>query len=154
METHYTWKTKLFSRRFDIYDYDVQTGWLEKERWSRKALGEINGFKVMFFTKGFFKQTAQIINAQDDTEIGEIAFNFWRYRAAIKLNYKDYNFRFNNFFMTRWSIGSEDEVIINYQSKAFTGTIDSYSDNSILALSGLYIRNYFKRRQAHSAAAG
>ncbi len=153
METHYTWKTKLFSRKFDIYEYDRLIGWLDKERWSRRSVGEIKGFQLAFVTKGFFKQSTQIFNTQEDTEIGQVTFAHWKLRAAILLNGREYSFKFDNFFMTRWSISNENGVLINYHSRSFTGTIDSYSDNSILILAGLYIRNYFKRRQASSAAA-
>jgi|WetSurMetagenome_2_1015567.scaffolds.fasta_scaffold00906_12 hypothetical protein len=153
METHFTWKTKLFSRTFEIYEYDILVGKLEKERWSRRTSAEIKGFSLMYVTKGFFKQTALIINTQEDREIGRIAFNSWRFRANIQLNGREYNFRFDNFFMTRWTIANENDVTINYWSGAFKGTIDSSSDSSILALTGLYIRNYFKSRQASAAAA-
>jgi len=107
----------------------------------------------MFITKGFFKQTVQIISTQDETEIGQIAFNFWKRKAFIKLNGREYVFSFNNFFMTYWGISDENEELIKYHSKAFKGTIDSYSDNSVLVLTGLYVRNFFRRRQANSAAA-
>jgi hypothetical protein len=55
--------------------------------------------------------------------------------------------------MTRWSVSDINEVLINYHSSAFKGTIDSFSDNAVLILAGLFIRNYFKQRQAAAAAA-
>jgi hypothetical protein len=152
METHFTWRTKLFSRKFDIYENDRQAGYLEKEWWSRRSGGEINGFKIMFATKGFFKQTTRIINVQDEYELGYVEFNFWKFLATIHLNERDFYFRFNNFFNTSWSVGDINEVLINYHSKCLKGTIDSYSDNSVLIITGLYIRNFFRQRQAAVAA--
>lgn len=152
MELHFTWKTKLFSRKFEIYDSGTLAGSLEKERWSRKVSGEIHGFSIMFVTKGFFRQTTGIINRQDETETGRITFNYWKHKASIQLNYKDYDFGFDNFFMTRWRISNENGVIIKYHSSPMEGTIESFSDNSVLILTGLFIRNYFKRRQAAAAA--
>lgn len=148
MELHLTWKTRLFSRKFEIYDSDRLAGNLEKERWSRKVYSELNGFRILFVTKGFFRQTTSIIHSQDDTEAGSITFNYWKHRAEIQLNYKEYNFRFDNFFMTRWNISNENGVLVKYHSGIMKGTIDSWSDNSVLILAGFFIRNYFKQRQA------
>lgn len=152
METHYRWQTKLFSRKFDIYEYDSIVGTLEKERFSRKSVGEMKGFEIMFVAEGFFNRTGQILNNHDHTEIGQIEFNFWKHKAIIHLNEKDYTFSFKNFFMTRWSLNDENSTLIKFKSGAFKGIIDSWSDNPILLLAGFYIRNYFKQRQARAAA--
>ena len=42
MEKHYNWKTKLFSKKFEIYQHEILKGEIYKENWSRKVKGELN----------------------------------------------------------------------------------------------------------------
>ena len=153
METQYTWKTKMFSSKFDIYRYENLTSELKKEGFSRKTYGEMNSKKFLFLTKGFLKHQTQIINQADESIIGTISFNFWKSKSQISYNNKEYNWQFDNFWRTRWSLGNENGYLVRYQSHGFRGTIDSYTDDPVLVLAGFFIRNYYRQRQAESAAA-
>jgi len=37
METYFTWKTKLFSRKFEIYNYHNLSGEVTNKNWSKKS---------------------------------------------------------------------------------------------------------------------
>ena len=78
METQYTWRTKLFSNRFEIYSYDKIAGEIKKESWSRRVSGELNARKIVFETRGFFNYKTQIINTENNVEIGQINYQKWR----------------------------------------------------------------------------
>jgi hypothetical protein len=153
MEYHYTWKTKLFSRNFDIYTYETLTGTLKKEGWSRKTLGEMKGRKILFETKGFIKHETIIVNQTENTQIGSIRFNFWRSRSQINYNNREYSWQFDNFWRTRWSLSNENGYLVRYHSRGFKGTIDAYTEDVILILTGFFIRNYYKQRSSEAAAA-
>ena len=152
MEIQYNWKTKLFSKKFDIYQHEILKGELYKENWSRKVNGELNIRRVMFETKGIFKYETTIIDLQGEMTIGTIKFTNWKAKSTISYQNKDYKWQFDNFLRSKWSLSDENGVIIRYHSHAFTGIIVSYTRDEILILTGFFIRNFLKRRSAEIAA--
>jgi hypothetical protein len=153
METQLSWKTKLFRNRFEIYRDNILTGKLRKENWSWKVKGELNERKIMFETKGFFRHKTQIINLDDNYEIGQVNYHKWKAKSTIEYNNKEYKWQFDNFFRTRWSVSNENGVLIKYHSHGFYGTINSYTKDEIMILTGLFIRNFLKQKSAEIAAA-
>jgi hypothetical protein len=153
MEIQYNWKTKLFSKRFEIYQHEILKGDLYKENWSRKVNGELNIRKMAFETKGVFKPETTIIDLQGELPIGSIKYTSWKARATIFYQDKEYRWQFDNFLRSKWSISDQNGAIIRYHSKAFTGMIVSYTRDEILILAGFFIRNFLKQRSAEVAAA-
>lgn len=153
MITHFTWKTKLFSRKFEIYLYENLSGELKKEGLSRKLYGVMGEKKILFETKGFFKPETQITDHSDGSLIGTISYNFWKSRSQISYNQKKYSWQFDNFWRTKWSLGNENGYLVRYHVKGLKGTIDSYTDDAVLVLTGFFIRNYYGQRHAQAAAA-
>ncbi len=153
METQFIWKTKMFSRKFEIYKYENLVGELKKEGWSRKTPGEMNGRKLIFETKGFFRHETRIIDSANDSVIGTIDFSFWKTKSRITCQNKEYNWQFDNFLRNKWSLSNENGFLVRYHSHAFKGTIDSYTDDEVLILTGFFIRNYLKQKSAEASAA-
>ena len=152
METQYTWKTKLFSNRFEIYSYDKIAGEIKKEGWSRRVSGELNARKIVFETRGFFNYKTQIINTENNAEIGQINYQKWRAKSTIICDDKKYYWQFNNFFRTKWTLSNENGILVKYHSRGFKGFIISYSKDEILILTGFFIRNFMNQRSAEIAA--
>ena len=153
MVTQFTWETKLFSRKFEIYQYMKLVGELKKEGLSRKTTGEMNGKNYIFTTKGFFKHETMITEPDNDTVLATISFKALKSKATINYNEKEYRWQFDNFFHTKWSINNVNGPLIKYHSKNLKGTIDSYSDDELLVLAGFFIRNYEKQKSSEAAAA-
>jgi hypothetical protein len=153
METQYTWKAKLFSNKYEIFQNESLSGELSGSGWKRRSSGELKCKKIQFEVKGFFRHKYLIINPDDDTISGEVVFNTWRTKATITLHEKVYNFQFENFFHTKWSISNENGNLIKYESGFKNGAITSYTGDEILILTGLYIRDFLRQRAASTAAA-
>jgi hypothetical protein len=153
METQFKWKTKLFRTNYEISRYEEIAGELKNIGWKRKSAGELNGKKVLFEIKGFFDKDFLISNPDDNSLIGKIVFNTWRTKATITIHEKDYFWHYDNFFHSKWSISNENGNLVKYESHFKNGDINSYTDDSLLILTGLYIRDYLQQRAAASAAA-
>ncbi|MDP4222021.1 MAG: hypothetical protein Q8868_01800 [Bacteroidota bacterium] len=153
MELHLTWKTKAFRRTFEILKNEIKVGQLRKESFSRKTTGWFNTRKITFLTKGFFGNETTIIDSDTSGITGTISYYLWRCKSTITYNDKEYYWLYDNLFGTRWSLGNENGVLIRYHSRCFKGTIDSYTDDEVLILTGFFIRNYLKQRAAATAAA-
>jgi hypothetical protein len=153
MEMQLTWKTKFFSNEYEISQYQSIAGNLRNVGWKRKSAGELNGKKVLFEIKGFFDKEFLVFNPDDNSQIGNIVFNTWRTKATITILDKAYSWQYDNFFHSKWSITNENGNLIKYESHFKSGDINSYTNDEILILTGLYIRNYLQQRAAASAAA-
>jgi hypothetical protein len=153
MEIQYNWKTKLFSRKFDIYQNEILKGELFKENWSRNVIGELNIRRILFETRGFFKHETTIIDLQGELPTGTIKFLNWKAKSTISYQNREYKFQYDNFLRSKWSISDESGVIIRYHSNAFSGLIVSSTRDEILILTGFFIRNFLKQRSAKMAAA-
>lgn len=152
MEAHYTWKTKFFSSKFEIFRNDMKCGDLQKIAFSRKSIGEMNGRRFSFEMKKIFKPVVEIINLNNDSVIGNITIFPFKRSSVIKLGDKEYPWQFDNFWSTRWSISYEYGTLVKYYSKWLTGTIDSYTSEDVLILSGFFLRNFFRQRSSAVAA--
>lgn len=153
METHYKWKTKLFSNHFKIFSQEQQVGELRKEGFSRCVTGELNLKRVKFKTKGIFKFETDILNPESEILIGSIKFRNWKSVATIYYQDKELIWQSDNFLGSKWSIKNANGPLIKFHSHAFTGSIVAYTGDEILLLTGFYIRNYLKQRTARIAAA-
>ncbi len=153
MEIRYDWKTKLFSKKFEIYQNEQLKGELFKEGLSRKVTGELNTKRFQFETKGFFRTETTVTDLQRHVEVGKINYFIWKKSTIVLFKGMEYKWKFENFICSRWSLSDESRVLIKYHSNAFTGMIESYTTDEMLILSGFYIRNYLKQRSATIAAA-
>jgi len=153
MEIQFTWKTRLFSNRFEVFSNDTLAGELKKEGWSRKVAGELHNRKIMFETKGFFRQETTIIDMNDGSVLGQVKFHSWKSKSAVICRNKEYQWQFDNFFRSKWSLSNENGILIKYQSHGFKGEITSYVDDAVLILAGFFIRNFLKQKSAEIAAA-
>ena len=153
MEIRYDWKTKLFSKKFEIYQNEQLKGELFKEGLSRKVTGELNTKRFQFETKGFFRTETTVTDLQRHVEVGKINYFIWKKSTIVLFKGMEYKWKFENFICSRWSLSDESRVLIKYHSNAFTGMIESYTTDEMLILSGFYIRNYLKQSSATIAAA-
>ncbi len=152
METILNWKTKLFSKRYDIYNHTEQAGRLNKISWSKKVTGELNGREILFETKGFFRQETKIMDLHENSVIGSITYNSWKSRSVISYQDKEYNWQFENFWRTRWNLQNRNGVIIRYKSNRYRGTINSYTNEEVLILAGFFVRNLMNERASHATS--
>jgi hypothetical protein len=153
MEAHLTWKTKLFSKKYEIYRQDNLIGDLAKGGWARKINGEINVKKVIFVTIGFFKRETKIMDFDEISTLGTINYSPWKSKSTINYMNKEYKWQFDNFLRTKWSLGNENGPVIKYHSQGFRGIIDTYTDDEVLILTGFFIRNFQKQKSTEHAAA-
>jgi hypothetical protein len=153
METSYTWKTRFFSNKFEIFQYENPVGEINNRAFTRSASGTLNGKQFLFDIRGFFHQKTNILNASDESVLAEVKINSWKSKASIKYNGKEYIWEHDNFWNTKWNITNENGAIVKYHSLSSHGEITAYTTDEVLIIAGLFIKNYFRQRAATAAAA-
>jgi hypothetical protein len=152
MEANYTWSTRFFSRKYELFRNNIKTGELNKQAFSRKSSGEMNGKRFSFEMKKLFKPVAEIIDLNNDSVIGNITIFPFKRSSVIKLGEKEYSWQFDNFWGTRWSISNQYGTLVKYHSRRLSGTIDAYTAEEVLILAGFFLRNFFNQRSSIAAA--
>lgn len=152
METHLTWKTKFFSNNYQIFRTDMQAGELLNKAFSRIATGTLNGRKLIFDVHGLFRSDTKILD-ENEAVVAEVDISNWRSKATITYNGKEYTWQHENFWNTKWSVTNENGPLVKYHSRSAGGEIVSYTDDPVLIMAGLFIKNYFRQRAASAAAA-
>jgi hypothetical protein len=152
MEAHFTWKTRLFRNLYEIFENEQKIGELKSSGWKRRASAELKGKKLEFEIKGFFKREFLIMNPEDNSIAGTFSFSIWRTKATIVSNSRTYQWQNDNFFHTKWSISNENGNLVKYHSHFRFGEITSYTDDGLLILTGLFIKDYLQQSAAAAAA--
>jgi hypothetical protein len=143
MHSKIHWKKRPFTNSYSIYSNNHLVGKLNERTFSQTANGEIEDLKYLFKTSGFIKQHTKIIDRSQNKIIGEISFGPWMTKATLSVNSKNYYWRYDNFFNTKWRIFNAEGAEIKYTGSSTGGQIDSNTDDPILLLSGLFVKNYY-----------
>ena len=143
MKNNLTWSKGLFSSLYQIYSNGKQHGNLVDKPFSRTTKGMFNGKEYLFRNTGFFNQKTEIVDCSDNNVIGEIDYNSWRNKATVSVNGRTYNWKYDNLWNTRWSISDSNGKSIKFNSSTTKGHIDAYTDDGLLVLSGLFVKNFY-----------
>ncbi len=143
MDTKLSWKKGFFDSTYKIYSDGVIIGSLRDRTLSQSADAEFNGKEYTFKTKGFIKQSTQIIDCQSEKVIGEINYNNWMTKANLKILDKNINWKYDNIWNTKWSIFNSEGIQIDYSGSSTSGKIETNTNEGLLLLTGLFVTNYY-----------
>jgi len=143
MKKTLNWKKGLFSSCFEIHSKGVIVGRLKEKNWTNSAIGELNGKKYSFLTKGFLHKETQIVDNESNNILGKITYQTWGKKARIEIDNKVINWKFTNVWNTRWCLIDLNGKEINYKGSSSKGNIEFEEQNDLLLLTGLFITNYY-----------
>ncbi len=146
MQLNLKWEKKIISNLYLIYQNDKLIGNINKDIFSLKYNGELNGRSFLFIRKGFLNQQVLIIEQSNQRIVGEISLGSWLTKASILINNNTYNWKCKNFWSAKWSISDFKETQIQYSKSLSKGEIYSNTNNELLLLSGLYIAIYYRQQ--------
>lgn len=139
--TKVNWKKNIFSSKYKLFSQDKKVGELNSEKYGRISIGEINNKSFKFQKKSFFSSKIEIIDLSLNKVIGNIKFNKWSYKAKLNIKGKKFDWRYDNFWQTKWNISENDFSIIKFNKSTFKGEIKSKASNDLLLLCGLLIHS-------------
>jgi hypothetical protein len=138
----FTWTKGLFSGFYKIYSNGNFVGKVE-ESITKNSTGWFNGKDYIFRTHGFFNQNVEIIDCESNSVVGNIVYNNWMTKAALIIDGKSFNWKYDDFWNTRWSISASDGINTTFNGSATKGSIVTDQDDGLLILTGLFITNYY-----------
>lgn len=143
MKKNLTWSKGLFTSLYQIYSNGKQLGNLLDKPFSRTTKGTFNGKEYLFRNSGFFNQYTEIVDCSNNKVIGRIEYNNWRSKATLSVNGGKYHWKYDNLWSTQWSLSNSDGISVRFKSSTTKGQIDADTDDGLLVLSGLFIKNFY-----------
>jgi hypothetical protein len=138
-----SWKKGLFSSTYKLYDDNNKVGEFRQSAFSRSSVGNINGTQLTFKKKGVFSSETEVRDMNSNEFIGTIKFNSWGNKAEITVDQKKYQWKYDNFWSTRWRVSENQQPLITYKSSTTKGKIESSVDSDVLLLCGLFVHNHY-----------
>ena len=152
MKQNLNWKKAFFKTTIEIFNFSIPAGKLKPRIWTNSADGELNGKKFIFKTEGFFRRKTLVIDAAKNSQVALISFNSWRKTARIENSGKLINFKFINFWNTKWNLSDDNGILVSYKGNTIKGDIETNNQNDMLILSGLFIASYFRKHNGSAAS--
>lgn len=150
MRFKYTWKSNVLSNIYNLFRDGREVGHLKISASARNAKGVINGNEFVFNTKGIINQYTEITACTDNKLIGKIQYNSWLSKAEISANDKELNWKFNNTWNSEWSLYNAENMIHYTLDASTKGQIESNTEDELIVLCGLFIKNHFWQRSLTS----
>lgn len=138
-----SWKKGPFSSKYRLYDHNEELGDFRQPVFFGSPTGNMDGTRLRFKKKGIFSSETEITDLNSNECIGSVKFNAWGNKAEITLNNKKYDWKYDNFWNTKWSISENQHQLIRYKSSTSRGQIESLTDSRALLLCGLYVHNRY-----------
>ncbi len=163
-----SWVKEAFSREVHFIENGVEVGRLHRAVFERDVDASLHDVQLRFDVTGFITNSVNVHDLKADNRIiGKLTFHFCK-RAELTLDDGSvYSWKRHNMLMREWSMiregatDADDKEVVNYtRTRQFLTdhgdiTTDLASPEAeIIILTGLFIRNYFKRRRRAIAAAG
>jgi len=139
------WKSEIFSSTIIVSKKNKKIAFFTSELFSETTSLKIDEIKYNFFKKGIFSEKTLIFNTSTKEIIGEIVYESFKTKARIKLNDKNYIWKNENFWNSKWSLTDENGILTKYDSNFSGGQIESITNDYLLILTGLFTTNYYLR---------
>lgn len=143
MSTKLAWKKGLLSNTYQIHSGSEKIGELMSKYFRQNASGVLYGKQYRFETRGFFNQSSIIVDGETNIEIGTITYNTWHTKATITVFKKEYQWKYNNVWNTRWSLFENGNLKVDNSGTSLSGSIESNDNDALLILSSLFVTNYY-----------
>ncbi len=145
MEAILTWTKGLFESNYQIFSNGQIRNSLLFNTWKNEAQGIGINQNYYFRTSGFLNPTTQVFNQQQEL-IGTISYNSWQTKATINMNSgEQYMWNFTNGWYSKWAVGNFQGKQILFDSNSSSGVISTNTDDEVLLLIGLFIREFHSR---------
>ena len=139
---NYSWKTRYFSKTWNIYRNNRQVGSIEKPFFSRKSTAEINGKKYEFQDAGFAGLESEVIDAVENKAVGKVQFDANNGIGIIQItDEKNSTVELKSGWRSKLTLHNSTGLNILYDSSVsgLSGKIEANKDNDLKLLSGLYL---------------
>ncbi|QNR85860.1 hypothetical protein H9N25_05260 [Pedobacter riviphilus] len=147
MSKFINWKSNWLSGNFQLFADGVQKGMITFETWKSNAESMLEDKNYQFVNEGFWQSSTKVIDRKTGGVVAVITYDSWKSKALISLNTgEQYEWKSTGIWKSQWTVSNYKDAHIMYTSGNNSGAISSDTDNNLLIIAGLFIKQVYHKR--------
>ncbi|MEH3115882.1 hypothetical protein [Pedobacter terrae] len=141
------WNSDWFSGNFKLFVDGLQKGAITFGIWKGSAEGVFEDQNYQFVNEGFWQSSTKVIDRKTNEVVAVINYDCWKSKALISLNSgEQYEWKATGIWKSQWTVSNYKDEHIMYHSSSNSGSISSDTDNELLIIAGLFIKQAYNRQ--------
>ena len=146
------WKSNWFNSNFELFVDGIQKGSIKFIGWTSDAETAFEDKNYFFTNIGFWKSKTNVIDRKTNEIVASITYDSWKSKAIINMiSGEHYEWKPTSFWKSEWIVSNYKDANIVYSSSSKSGSITSDTNNSLLIIAGLFIKQIYTKRAAAMA---
>ncbi|WP_412469265.1 hypothetical protein [Pedobacter sp. KLB.chiD] len=140
------WKNDWCNGNVQLFADGLQKGAITFAMWTGNAESTFEDQNYQFVKEGFWQSGSKVINRKTNEVVGFITYDCWKSKALISLtNGEQYEWKSTGIWKSHWTVSNYKDEHIMYTSGSHSGAISSDTDNKLLVVAGLFIKQVYNR---------
>lgn len=147
MSKFINWKSDWFSGNLQLFVDGLQKGAITFGMWKSDAESIFEDKNYQFVNEGFWQSSTKVIDRKTNTVVAMITYDSWKSKAVISLKSGEhYEWKSTGIWKSQWTVSNYNDEHIMYNSSSNSGAISSDTDNELLILAGLFIKQIYNKK--------
>jgi hypothetical protein len=147
MSKFINWKSNWLSGNFQLFTDGVQKGMITFETWKSNAESMLEDKNYQFVNEAFWQSRTKVIDRKTGGVVAIITYDSWKSKALISLKSgEQYEWISTGVWKSQWTVSNYKDAHIMYSSSNNCGAISSDTDNELLIIAGLFIKQIYNKR--------
>jgi hypothetical protein len=147
MSKFISWKNNWLSGNFQLFADGVQKGMITFETWKSNAESMLEDKNYQFVNEGFWQSRTKVIDKKTGDEVAIITYDSWKSKALISLKSgEQYEWKSTNLWRSQWTVSNYKDEHIMYSASSNSGALSSDTDNELLIIAGLFIKQIYNKQ--------
>ncbi|MDQ0966950.1 hypothetical protein QFZ20_002353 [Flavobacterium sp. W4I14] len=147
MSKFINWKSNWLSGNFQLFADGVQKGMITFETWKSNAESMLEDKNYQFVNEGFWQSSTKVIDRKTNEVVAMINYDTWKSKAVISLRSgEQYEWKSINLWRSQWTVSNYKDEHIMYSASSNSGSLSSDTDNELLIIAGLFIKQIYNKQ--------
>lgn len=145
MEQTLSWRKGLFDSNYQVFGNALLKFSINFSSFKNSAIATTQKEIYLLKSEGYSNPETKILNNKNEV-LAVIHYDWLSFKAKIVFTSGEtFDWSFQNSWASRWILNNQKEKQVIYNSSTSNGLIHSNTDDDLLILSGLFIREYYTR---------
>ena len=147
MSKFINWKSNWLNGNFQLFVDGVQKGMISFSSWRSDAESMFEDKNYQFVNEGFWQSRTKVIDRKTNEVVAVINYDTWKSKAVISLKSDEqYEWKSKSLWGSQWTVSNYKDEHIMYNSSSNSGTLSSDTDNELLIIAGLFIKQIYNKQ--------
>jgi hypothetical protein len=141
------WRSNWLNGNFQLFADGIQKGMITFETWRSDAESMFDDKNYFFSNVGFWQSRTNVIDRKTNELVAVITYDSWKSKAVISLKSgQQYEWKSTGIWKSQFTVSNYNDEHIMYSPSSYSGAISSDTDNELLILAGLFIKQIYNKR--------